>query len=446
MRGLAHRFAARRAAIAIAGLALFAGLAAACQAASEKRTFKTRNPALYAQAAKVPARAKVSLGIDVLSATNFAALQGRRVGLLTNPAGVNGDGRQTVDVLHRARNVNLVALFGPEHGIYGNERAEKPVLDRIDPRTKLPVYSLYGKYRKPTPEMLSKIDTLVIDLQDVGSRSYTYVSCMLLAMEACFESGKEVMVLDRPNPLGGLKVDGPMLDMKFKSYVGMFPAPYVHGLTIGEIALMAKGTPGWLQIPEKARRAGRLRVIRMTGWRRSMQWPETGLKWVPTSPAIPTYAAAVGYSMTGLGCQLGGFQHGYGSEYPFRFLTYKGRGAVEIARRLKAKQIAGLDFRPAKNAAGREGVYVMITDWEKLRPTELSFHLMALACEFSGSNPFASAAAGPALLFNKHVGSEAWWAEISKRGRGANVGGFMARWELEAGRFREKSRNFWLYK
>lgn len=151
----------------------------------------------FGQAAKAP---KVMLGIDVLESMNFSPLAKKRVGLLTHPAGVNRNGRSTVDVLHRAKNVNLVALFGPEHGIYGDEKADVPVLDRIDRRTKLPVYSLYGKYRKPTPEMLKKIDVLVIDLQDVGSRSYTYVSCMIRAMEACFEQGKEVIVLDPPQP------------------------------------------------------------------------------------------------------------------------------------------------------------------------------------------------------------------------------------------------------
>ena len=146
---------------------------------------------------------KVMLGIDVLESMGFAPLRGKRVGLLTHPAGVNRFGRSTVDVLRSARGVRLTALFGPEHGIYGDEKADVPVLDKIDRRTRLPVYSLYGKYRKPTPEMLKKIDVLVIDLQDIGCRSYTYISCMLWAMEAWFENGKEVVVLDRPNPLGG---------------------------------------------------------------------------------------------------------------------------------------------------------------------------------------------------------------------------------------------------
>ena len=188
---------------------------------------------------KKPPRVTFRLGIDVLEGLKFKYLKGRRVGLLTHPAGVNSRGESSIDVLRRSSLVNLVALYGPEHGIYGDEKANIPVLDRVDRRTGLPVYSLYGKYRKPTPEILAKIDVLVVDLQDVGVRSYTYVSCMRYAMEACFENGVEIIILDRPNPLGGLKVDGPMLDKQFMSYVGAFQVPYVHGLTIGELAFLA---------------------------------------------------------------------------------------------------------------------------------------------------------------------------------------------------------------
>ena len=272
------------------------------------------------------------LGVDVLSAGKFKHLTGKRVGLLTHPAGVNGHGLSTVEVLRRSPLVNLVALYGPEHGIYGDEKANVPVLDRVDRRTGLPVYSLYGKYRRPTPEMLANIDTLVVDLQDVGVRSYTYVSCMRYAMEACFENNVEMVVLDRPNPLGGLKVDGPPLDRKFMSYVGAFQVPYVHGLTIGELARMAKETPGSLKTSESARKKGRLRIIPMTGWKRSMLWTQTGLRWKPTSPYIPDLSAVLGYPMTGLGAQMGGFRHGIGTDYPFRFLTFKGKTLQELKK------------------------------------------------------------------------------------------------------------------
>ncbi len=155
------------------------------------------------------------LGIDVLEQQRFRILKGKRIGLLTHPAGVNRFGLSTIDVIRRDPQNKLVALFGPEHGIYGDEKANEPIDNQIDPRTKLPVFSLYGRYRKPTPKMLRNIDTLVIDLQDLGTRSYTYISCMRLAIESCFENNVEVIVLDRPNPLGGLKVNGPPMDKKW---------------------------------------------------------------------------------------------------------------------------------------------------------------------------------------------------------------------------------------
>ena len=178
--------------------------------------------------------------------------------------------------------------------------------------------------------MLVGLDALIIDLQDVGVRSYTYVSCMRYAMEACFENGVEVVILDRPNPLGGLKVDGPPLDREWRSYVGAFHVPYVHGLTIAELARIAKNTPGWMETPEQIRKNGKLTVIPMRGWRRNMLWTKTGLRWVPTSPYIPDLSAVLGYAMTGLGAQEGGFSHGIGTPYPFRLLRYKGLSLIHI--------------------------------------------------------------------------------------------------------------------
>ncbi|MCZ6673753.1 MAG: DUF1343 domain-containing protein [Verrucomicrobia bacterium] len=184
---------------------------------------------------------KIQMGIDVLQAGNYSILKGKRVGLLTHQAGVNRDGISSIDLLHRSTTVDLRALYGPEHGIDGVAVADQKVSSGTHKRTGLPVFSLYGAYRKPVPSMLKNIDVMVIDLQDVGVRSYTYVSCMKLTMEACFENNKQVIILDRPNPLGGMKVDGPPLEEVWESYVGPFPTPYVHGLTIGEIARMAKG-------------------------------------------------------------------------------------------------------------------------------------------------------------------------------------------------------------
>ncbi|MFT4901242.1 MAG: hypothetical protein ACI81V_000511 [Lentimonas sp.] len=387
------------------------------------------------------------LGIDVLEQSGFRAIAGKRVGLLTHPAGVNRLGVSSIDVLRRATNVQLVALFGPEHGIYGNEQANVPVDNKIDPRTGLPVYSLYGKYRKPTPEMLRGLDALLVDLQDVGVRSYTYVSCMRYAMEACFENGVEVVILDRPNPLGGIKVDGPPLDQQWRSYVGAFHVPYVHGLTIAELARMAKHTPGWMELSDSARKAGKLTLIPMRGWQRSMLWPQTGLKWIPTSPYIPDLSAVLGYAMTGLGAQIGDFSHGIGTPYPFRLLRYKGKSSQAIKTSLEQCQIPGLSYKiiQTQSSAGApvEGVYIQVNDWNSVRPTEISFHMMQLTAQWSAGNPFQNAK-NPAL-FNKHVGSTAWWQELQARGAQARVQAYVNQWTEQAQRFQQQAKHFYLY-
>lgn len=390
----------------------------------------------------------IYLGIDVLEQSGFRAIGGKRVGLLTHPAGLNRRGESSIDVLRRAKNIRLVALFGPEHGIYGNEKANVPIDDKIDPRTGLPVYSLYGKYRKPTAKMLVGLDALVIDLQDVGVRSYTYVSCMRYAMEACFENGVEVVILDRPNPLGGLKVDGPPLDREWRSYVGAFQVPYVHGLTIAELARIAKHTPGCMETSEHIRKNGKLTVIPMRGWRRDMLWTKTGLRWVPTSPYIPDLSAVLGYAMTGLGAQEGGFSHGIGTPYPFRLLRYEGKSPEQIKAALESQRIPGLSYRIVKtlSATGTplSGVYVSVTNWDRARPTELSFHMMRLAVVWSSSNPFA-ASKNPGL-FNKHVGSTAWWDEINLRGAEARVDAFVDLWVEQARNFQQQAKRFWIYR
>lgn len=396
------------------------------------------------------AAAKVALGIDNLEKNDFRMLAGKRVGLLTHPAGRNAAGRPTVEVLRNAPGVRLTALFGPEHGIYGNEKAAVPVDDKIDARTGLPVFSLYGKFRKPTENMLGKIDSLVIDLQDVGVRCYTYVSCMRYAMEACFENDVEVVVLDRPNPLGGLHVDGPPMDYQWMSYVGAFQIPFVHGLTIGELALYSKKTPGVLKVADNVRKRGKLVVVPMLGWKRSMTWPQTGLKWVPTSPNIPTLDSVAGYPMTGLGAQLGKFRHGIGTPHPFRLLTYEGRSPAEIKAALESFQIPGLAYRiktvTASNGKPVTGVYLVITDWNAWQPTALAFYMMKLAARWETPQPFSQAAESQATLFNKHVGSTAWWNELKTRGAAIDPAPFLRVWKTRAQRFRQTSAKFYLYK
>src|SRR5256885_11222277 len=255
---------------------------------------------LAAVLAVVPlATAQVQLGSDLLAANGFKELQGKRVGLITNPSGINRNGESTIELLRRAPGVKLVALFGPEHGVSGDVKAGESIAERTDKRTGLTVHSLYGTTRKPTPAMLKGLDALVYDLQDTGVRSYTFISTMGLAMEACAEAGVEFVVLDRPNPLGGERVEGPMIDERFRSFVGQWDIPYIYGLTCGELARMINGE-GWIKKPCN------LTVIPMKGWRRSMVWRDTGLPWVPTSPNVPHAESPFYYAATGLFGEIAG--------------------------------------------------------------------------------------------------------------------------------------------
>jgi len=391
----------------------------------------------------------VMLGIDVLAASGFREISGLRVGLLTHVAGVNRFGVSTVDVLRKAPNVKLVALFSPEHGLYGQIKAGENIDDSKDVRTGLTVYSLHGKNRKPTAAQLKGLDALVIDLQDIGVRSYTFNVVMRYAMDACFAAGVRVVVLDRPNPLGGLKVDGPHLDREWMSGVGAFRIPYVHGLTIGELALIAANGPGVLDVPEAVRAKGRLTVIPMRGWNRSMRWPDTGLKFVPTSPLVQDFAAVVGYAMVGLGCEFSGFKHGAGKSHPFRVISFKGKTPDQLAADLTALRIAGLAYRKINvpDAQGRlvPALYVEVADWAAWRPTELSFELMRLACRYDPPNPFAKLSSKDSRSFNIHVGSTAWWNALYRDGAKVDLAAFKADWQRRCAVYQTLTRRYWLY-
>jgi uncharacterized protein YbbC (DUF1343 family) len=396
----------------------------------------------------------VMLGIDVLEAEGFAAVKGKRLGLLTHPAGVNRRGLSTIDVLRRAPGVQLVALYAVEHGLYGDLPAEKPFPDKIDLRTGLMVYSLYkGNLVRATPAQLKGIDALVIDLQDIGTRSYTFTGAMKIAMEACFEAGKEVIILDRPNPLGGLKVDGPLLDANRMSDVGRFRVPYVHGLTIGELALMVRNElpPGGLAITEAARTKGKLTVIPMRGWTRAMRWPETGLPFVATSGLVQDYAACQGYPMTGLGCILGGFRHGVGDQHPFRGISHLTVKSEVIEKELRALNIPGIQFRRvnvpnAKTGQPGSGLFIDVIDYDAWSPTELNFWLMKLACKLEPKNPFIAATPAQRSTFLVHVGSSAFFNDLLTKGKNVDVATWLKTWREQDKIYQEQSKKFWLYR
>ncbi len=280
-------------------------------------------------------------GIDVLRERGFDLLHGKRVGLITNPTGVDSRLTSTIDILARAPGIRLVALFGPEHGVRGDASAGETVASTVDPATGVPVYSLYGNTRKPTAEMLHQVDILVYDIQDIGVRSYTYISTLGQCMGAAAENGIPFVVLDRPDPLGGIRIEGATTKPGFISFVSPYPIPYVYGLTPGELALYLNGE-GLLAGGIKCA----LTVVPMKGWKRSMVFSETGLAWVPTSPHVPYDDGPMYYVATGILGELGTLSEGVGYTLPFRLVGAPWIDADKLAARLNEEKIPGVRFRP----------------------------------------------------------------------------------------------------
>ncbi|KAB2914615.1 MAG: DUF1343 domain-containing protein [Dechloromonas sp.] len=389
------------------------------------------------------------LGIDMLEADGFKAIAGKRIGLLTHAAGVNRRGESTINVLRRAPQTKLVCLFAPENGLDGTTKSAQRFNDFTHGPTGLPVYSIYGKNKRPTPEQLKRLNAVVVDLQDVGARSYTFISWMRYTMEACFEHDVEVIILDRPNPLGGLKVGGPPLDLKWMSDVGAFRIPYVHGLTMGELATMAKNAPGVLDVSEKVREKGKLTVIRMRGWNRAMRWPDTGLKWVPTSPMIQTYEAAVGYSLLGLGWQNNLWFSGIGKDYAFRSVGYAKKKPEEIIEAMNAYNVPGIHLSKREgltsNGKPTSGVFVEISDWDTWNPTEFCFYMQKQAAKWATINPYANLTPAEQSTFLKHVGSMAWYEALRKEGGNVDVSRFTKSWRERSAAYQQSVKRFWLY-
>ena len=315
----------------------------------------------------------VRTGLDVFIRNPPAALHGKRVGLITNPSGVDPNFRSTVDLLAARRDVHLVALFGPEHSIRGN--AGDAIPNTVDARTELPVYSLYGDTKGPTPAMLEGLDALIFDIQDIGARFYTYISTMALAMKAAAGNGVRFVVLDRPNPLGGEMVDGPVLDPPWRSFIGMFPIPILHGMTIGELAQLFNNEYGI---------GADLLVVPMDGWRRSMWFDDTGLPWVITSPNIPHFQTAILYPALG---PIGdtNLSVGVGTTKPFEFVGATYAQPWRLRAALEAHHPGGVAFReaywrgaPCPSASGFEygGVEIRVIDRTAYRPVHLMMQIL----------------------------------------------------------------------
>ena len=350
---------------------------------------------------------QVKPGIDVLAEQGFKVLEGKRVGLVTNPTGVDRNLRSTIDILHE--NVDLRALYGPEHGVRGDFSAGDRVGDQLDARTGIPVYSLYGKNRKPSPETLEGVDVIVYDIQDVGVRSYTYISTMGLVMEAAAEMDIEVVILDRPNPLGGLRVEGTLVEEGYKSFVSQYSIPYVYGLTCGELAQLLNAE-GMLSGGVSCR----LSVVPMEGWTRDMTYERTGLEWVPTSPHIPQFTSAFYYPATGIIGELDAAMIGIGYTLPFQVLVTENIDADSLSDAMNALALPGVLFRPiflkpyymAKKGLPLQGVQVYITDLVNAGLTEIQFFFLQEAHRIDPEfNPFRGQE-NRFSMFDKVLGSD----------------------------------------
>ena len=393
----------------------------------------------------------VKPGIEVLAEDGFAPLKGKRVGLVTNPSGVDRNLVSTIDILFNAPEVNLVALFGPEHGVRGDVYAGGKIKDSVDPVTGLPVYSLYGSTRKPTPQMLDSLDVVVYDIQDVGVRSYTFISTLGLVMEACAPLGIEVMVLDRPNPLGGRKIEGCYVEQPFNSFVSQYRIPYVYGLTVGELARLIneeglnRGQKGD-QEPVRCK----LTVVPMEGWERSMTYEKTGLPWVLPSPNIPFKDSPMYYAASGVCGELYGFMNiGIGYTLPFQVFGATWLDPQALKDKLETMGPEGVSFRTIwyKPFAGSlkgqlvGGLQFFFTDYEKARITEVQFLVMQAVAELYPDKKAFDVVDGYGL-FDKVCGTDYVRTEFVKR---YNFEDIKEYWRKDEESFRELSQKYHIY-
>lgn len=408
-------------------LSLFAGLTiASCTLPQQQPVGRPVGPAAVQSA-------PFTLGIDVLASNGFDLLRGKRVGLICNQTSMTGNGTMTRVALKRA-GVNLVALYAPEHGVDGTIKAGVHVQDRKDPVTGLTVYSLYGDTRKPTSRMLAPIDVMLFDLQDIGSRSYTYISTMVVAMEACGENGKEFIVLDRPNPLGGWRVEGPPVAPQWKSFVSQVNVPYVHGMTTGELAMMVAGE-GWIT------RRPRLRVVKMRGYDRNMLWQDTGLRWYRTSPNIPHAGSPVYYVATGMLGGAAAVDVGIGLDNPFGYAGGRGVNPQVFADYCRRLGFPGVGYEPyAREGFG--GVKLRIDPRTPANVTALDVYLIAGLQNQTRGAVLGKMTPSQISLFNKVYGSDSLRRDLM---RGVSPDRIVGSWKRFEDGFRAKRQRYLMY-
>lgn len=391
-------------------------------------------------------RGEVLPGIDVLmEAENFGKLKGKKIAILTNQTAITSRMRSTLDVLKaKAGSYKIVKLFAPEHGLKGQGWASEAIPDGKD-ESGIPICSLHGKYRRPTPEMLQGVDLVIFDIQDIGSRSYTYASTLFYLMEEAAKQKIKVMVLDRPNPLNGLLIDGPMMEEKWRSFVGYINVPYCHGMTIGELANFFN---------DEYKVGCQLEVIPMKGWKRWMSFGDTGLAWVPTSPYIPEPDTPFYYPTTGIVGELGIVSIGIGYTLPFKLVGAPWIHAEKFALSLRRLNLPGVSFRPFyfRPFAGKyatqncEGVLIIIQNPAVFKPVTTQFAIIDALKKLYPKKikeALESATANQKAMFSKVSGTEAILDRLQTKD------GLLSNYSMQTPQrkqFEEKRLKYLLYK
>ena len=405
-------------------------------------------PAGGEQASRVADGPDVRTGAQVLADQDFARLEGQRIGLIVNHT-AQVDSVHLIDALDAASGVELTALFGPEHGLRGTRAAGEKISDGIDEATGAPVYSLYGANRKPSPEMLDSVDVLVFDIQDIGARFYTYISTLGLAMQSAAQQDIPFVVLDRPNPLGGNEMAGFIMEEQYESFVGMYPIPVQHGMTVGELARMIKG-----EAMLEGLQSLDLQVVETENWERDMLWPETGLPWIPPSPNIPHFQNALVYPGAGF-FEATSASEGRGTRNPFVLLGAPWADAQRLVDSLSAYNLPGVQFEPAQFTPESiesmapspklqdrqlQGIRYNVTDPAEFEPVPAGIYVLHTFYHQApdDSTPFISRRQWLAQL----SGSDRLYTMLTS---GADPEAIIEAWKEEIAAFREQRQPYLLY-
>ncbi len=385
---------------------------------------------------------QLKLGVEVLLDDQKELIEGKRVGLITNPTGVDQNLNSIVDRLHNDPDVDLTTLYGPEHGVRGDAQAGEYVEYYIDEQTGLPVYSLYGETRKPTPEMLENVDVLLFDIQDVGARFYTYIYTMAYAMQAAQENGKEFIVLDRPNPLGGYEVGGPVLDPAYASFVGNYPIPLRHGLTVGELANLFN---------EEFEIGADLTVVGMDGWERGMYYDDTNLEFVLPSPNMPTLNTALVYPGSAL-IEGTNVSEGRGTTKPFELIGAPFINSTEFAQAMNDLKLPGVIFRAASftptfskhSGTLSHGVQIHVMDKEAYQPVVTGLHIVKMIHDMYPEDFSFRAVNSDGISFFDNLIGNGWVREAIENGE--TVGQMIDTWSEDLETFKGTRRDYLIYK